>query len=220
MRILLVEDDLMLGDGIHAGLKQMGYTIDWVKDGQAALTALHNETFEAILLDIGLPKRTGLEVLRELRSQGRTEPVLILTARDSIADRIAGLDGGADDYLGKPFELGELYARLRALTRRSSARSTPNIVYGNLVLDPAAHTVTVANELINMPRREFALLYKLLENVGKVLSREQLSQSLYGWGEEVDSNALEVHIHNLRKKLNATYIRTIRGVGYMVDKEE
>jgi two-component system, OmpR family, response regulator QseB len=219
MRILLVEDDQLLGDGVKNGLKQYGYTVDWLKDGEAARLALSSETFDLILLDIGLPKMSGLHLLQSIRREGINTPVLILTARESVEDRVKGLDSGADDYLKKPFDLGEVCARIRALVRRSSGRAETLIAYKNIVLDPAAHSVKVDGVELMLPRREFALLQKLLENMGQVLSREQIAQSLYGWEEEVDSNALEVHIHNLRKKLNANYIRTIRGVGYMLEKE-
>jgi two-component system response regulator QseB len=219
MRILLVEDDQLLGDGVKNGLKQYGYTVDWLKDGEAARLALSSETFDLILLDIGLPKMSGLHLLQSIRREGINTPVLILTARESVEDRVKGLDSGADDYLKKPFDLGEVCARIRALVRRSSGRTETIIAYRNILLDPAAHSVKVDGQELVLPRREFALLQKLLENVGQVLSREQIAQSLYGWEEEVDSNALEVHIHNLRKKLNAVYIRTIRGVGYMLEKE-
>lgn len=219
MRILLVEDDQLLGDGVKNGLKQYGYTVDWLKDGEAARLALSSETFDLILLDIGLPKMSGLHLLQSIRREGVNTPVLILTARESVEDRIKGLDCGADDYLKKPFDLNEVCARIRALVRRSTGRTETVIAYRNIVLDPAAHSVKVDSVEMTLPRREFALLQKLLENVGQVLSREQIAQSLYGWEEEVDSNALEVHIHNLRKKLDAPYIRTIRGVGYMLEKE-
>jgi two-component system response regulator QseB len=217
MRILLVEDDELLGDGLRTGLTQSGYTIDWLKDGMAADQALKTETFDLIILDIGLPKMSGIDVLQNLRSRGITTPVLILTARESVEDRIKGLDSGADDYLTKPFDLYELCARLRALQRRFSSRAEPNLTHGNINLDPAAHSVTLNGEMVTVSRREFALLHKLLENAGRVISREHLMQSLYGWGEDVDSNALEVHIHNLRKKFGQDFIHTIRGIGYMVD---
>ncbi len=215
MRILLVEDDELLGDGVAAGLKQYCYTVDWLKDGLSAEQALKTENFDAIILDIGLPKKTGLELLDYMRSHGNVTPVLILTARETVEDRIKGLDTGADDYLIKPFDLDELCARLRALQRRLSARAAPTIEHGNIQLDPAYHSVIRDGEDINLSRREFALLHKLLENAGRVLSREYLTQTLYGWDEDVDSNALEVHIHNLRKKFGSDLIRTIRGVGYM-----
>ncbi len=220
MRILLVEDDEMLGDGLRTGLIQYGYAVDWLKDGLSADQALKTETFDIVVLDLGLPKMPGITVLQNLRSRGQTMPVLILTARESIDDRVKGLDSGADDYLTKPFDLDELCARLRALQRRFSSRADPLLVHGTITLDPAAHTVTLENETVNVSRREFALLQKLLENAGRVLSREHLTQSLYGWGEDVDSNALEVHIHNLRKKFGQSFIHTIRGIGYMIDKDK
>ena len=220
MRLLLVEDDDLLGDAVKTGLTQFGYVVDWLKDGETARSAIKSENFEAIILDLGLPKLSGLGFLQSIRNEGNTTPVIILTARESIEDRVKGLDSGADDYLIKPFDLNELGARVRALVRRSTGRADATLNYRNVTLDPAAHAVFVDDMLVNVPRREFALLQKLLENSGQVLSREQLMQSLYGWDEEVDSNALEVHIHNLRKKLNANYIRTIRGVGYMVEKIE
>ncbi len=220
MRVLLVEDDELLGDGLRTGLNQYGYTVDWLKDGLSADQALKTENFEIVVLDLGLPKLPGITVLQNLRGRGQTMPVLILTARESIDDRVKGLDSGADDYLTKPFDLDELCARLRALQRRFSSRAEPLLVHGNITLDPAAHTVSLNNEPINVSRREFALLQKLLENTGRVLSREHLTQSLYGWGEDVDSNALEVHIHNLRKKFGQTFIHTIRGIGYMIDKDK
>lgn len=220
MRILLVEDDELLGDGLRTGLIQYGYTVDWLKDGLSADQALKTENFEIVVLDLGLPKMPGITVLQNLRGRGQTMPVLILTARESINDRVKGLDSGADDYLTKPFDLDELCARLRALQRRFSSRADPLLIHENITLDPAAHTVSFNGEPINVSRREFALLQKLLENAGRVLSREHLTQSLYGWGEDVDSNALEVHIHNLRKKFGQAFIHTIRGIGYMIDKNK
>lgn len=220
MRLLLVEDDELLGDGVRAGLVQNGYTVDWFRDGLSASQALKSETFDIVILDLGLPKMSGLAVLQQMREQHLTCPVLILTARETIEDRVKGLDAGADDYLTKPFDLDELCARLRALQRRFLNRFETIIVYKNIILDPASHTVKMNNEEISIPRREFSLLQKLLENAGTVISREQLTQSLYGWDEDVDSNALEVHIHNLRKKLGANFIRTIRGVGYMAEIDE
>lgn len=219
MRILLVEDDDLLGDGICAGLKQYGHAVDWIKDGITASQAFKAEKFDIAVLDLGLPRRSGLEVLKEIRDDGLTLPVLILTARESVEDRIKGLDSGADDYLTKPFDLEELYARLRALQRRFADRANPLILYGQLELDPASHSVKHKGEPVSLPRREFVLLQKLLENIGHVVSRETLGQCLYGWEGDVDSNALEVHIHNLRKKLGNNFIRTIRGVGYMIEKD-
>ncbi len=220
MRVLLVEDDELLGDGLRTGLIQYGYAVDWLKDGLSADQALKTENFELVVLDLGLPKMSGITVLQNLRSRGQTMPVLILTARESIEDRVKGLDSGADDYLTKPFDLDELTARLRALQRRFSSRAEPLIQHDDITLDPAAHTVSLKGELVSVSRREFALLHKLLENAGRVLSREHLTQSLYGWGEDVDSNALEVHIHNLRKKFGQDFIHTIRGIGYMIDKSK
>lgn len=219
MRLLLIEDDELLGDAVKTGLTQFGYVVDWLKDGESAKAAIKSESFELIILDLGLPKLSGINLLQAIRREGNVTPVIILTARESIESRIKGLDSGADDYIIKPFDLNELSARVRALIRRSQGRADTTLHYRNLTLDPASHSVMVDNEVINVPRREFALLQKLLENSGHVLSRENLMQSIYGWEEYVDSNALEVHIHNLRKKLNANYIRTIRGIGYMIEKK-
>jgi two-component system, OmpR family, response regulator QseB len=220
MRLLLVEDDELLGDAVKTGLTQFGYIVDWLKDGEAARAALRSESFELIILDLGLPKLSGIALLQTIRQDGNPTPVIILTAREAVESRIKGLDSGADDYIIKPFDLNELSARIRALIRRSQGRADTVLQYRNVTLDPAAHSVMVDDVIVNVPRREFALLQKLLENSGHVLSREQLMQSIYGWDEDVDSNALEVHIHNLRKKLNANFIRTIRGVGYMAEKNE
>lgn len=220
MRILLVEDDELLGDGLRTGLVQYGYTADWLKDGSSADQALRTENFDVVVLDLGLPKLSGIQVLQNFRSRGHTTPVIILTARESVEDRIKGLDSGADDYLIKPFDLDELCARMRAMHRRTTTRAEPTLIHENIVLDPAAHSVRLGGELMNVSRREFSLLQKLLENAGRVLSREHLAQSLYGWGEDVDSNALEVHIHNLRKKFGQTFIHTIRGIGYMINKSK
>lgn len=218
MRLLLVEDDELLGDAVKTGLTQFGYVVDWVKDGETARHAIKTESFELIIMDLGLPRLSGINLLQKIRQGGNTTPVIILTARESVESRVRGLDVGADDYIIKPFDLNELSARIRALIRRSQGRAETAIQYRNVTLDPAAHLVMVDGEIVNVPRREFSLLQKLLENKGYVISREQLMQSVYGWNEDVDSNALEVHIHNLRKKLNANYIRTIRGVGYMIEK--
>lgn len=222
MRVLLVEDDELLGDGIRTGLKHYGHTVDWVKDGKSANDVLSAsyENFDIIVLDLGLPKLSGLDVLRKLRERNSSTPVIILTARETVDDRVKGLDAGADDYLTKPFDLDELCARIRALQRRSKSRAKPLITYGDISLDPASHVVSQGGETIMISRREFALLQKLLENSGRVISREQLNQTLYGWGENIDSNALEVHIHNLRKRFGNGLIRTIRGVGYMVEKKD
>ena len=220
MRLLLVEDDESLGDAVKTGLMQFGYIVDWLKDGEAARAALKTESFELIILDLGLPKLSGMNLLQAIRHDGDATPVIILTARESVESRVKGLDCGADDYIIKPFDLNELSARVRALVRRSQGRADTVLQYRNISLDPAAHSVMVDDVTINVARREFALLQKLLENSGHVLSREQLMQSIYGWDEDVDSNALEVHIHNLRKKLNANFIRTVRGIGYMAEKNE
>lgn len=220
MRILLVEDDKLLGDGITIGLNQENHIVDWVTDGITAEYAIIDGNFDAVILDIGLPKKSGLEVLASIRRKGISTPVLILTARDSVEDRIKGLDAGADDYLSKPFDLHELTARLRAVIRRSTGgRANPLIEHSGISIDPAAHAVTFEGEELHLPRREFDLLHMLLISPGKVVSRNQMIENLYGWNEEIDSNALEVHIHNLRKKFGTTFIRTIRGVGYMVQKE-
>lgn len=221
MRILLVEDDELLGDGICSGLTHYGHTVDWVKDGRSAYKAITSaiENFDMIVLDLGLPKVDGLEVLKMIREQNIATPVVVLTARETIDDRVKGLDAGADDYITKPFDLDELCARMRALQRRAKSRVKPVITYGDIVLDPASHIVSLGKEEVIISRREFALLQKLLENTGRVISREQLNQALYGWGENIDSNALEVHIHNLRKRFGNKLVKTIRGVGYMIEKE-
>ena len=217
MRVLLAEDDDLLGDGLKTGLKQEGYTVDWVKDGQSAESALLDNEFDLVVLDLGLPKKAGLEVLKQLRSSGKDIPVLILTARDSVQDRVTGLDSGADDYLVKPFDLEELCARLRVLQRRTAGRSAPLIVHGGISLDPAAHKVLLDGEPISLSMREFVLLQHLMENIGRVIPRARLEEKLYGWDAEVESNSLEVFIHHLRKKLGTDYIRTVRGVGYMIE---
>lgn len=215
-----MEDDPLLGDGVRVGLTQAGYTVDWLKDGLSAQLALKTETYALMVLDLGLPKLSGLALLQGMRGRQEPLPVIILTARDSIQDRVAGLDAGADDYLIKPFDLDELLARIRACLRRSFGRSTPLITHGDLVLDPVGHTLTRAGNPVELSGRELAILTLLLENAGRVLSRAQLEQSLYGLDDElVESNAIEVHIHHLRKKLGAELIRTIRGIGYLVDKQ-
>ena len=218
MKILLVEDDPLLGDGVRAGLMQGGYAVDWVSDGRAAELAMAAEDYAAVVLDLGLPKVSGLDVLRAARAVGNRQPILILTARDGLADRVAGLDAGADDYLVKPFELQELLARLRSLIRRSKAQVEPVLCHHGLRLDPAARQVTLDGQVVVLSAREFALLHELLLNAGRVLSKTQLEEKLYGWGEEVDSNAVEVFIHHLRRKLLPELIRTVRGVGYVIEK--
>jgi two-component system response regulator QseB len=214
VRLLLVEDDAMIGEAIRAGLKREGFTVDWVHDARAGAQVLRSEPFELLLLDLGLPGSDGLQLLKTLRTRGATLPVLIITARDAVSDRVAGLDAGADDYLIKPFDLDELAARIRALLRRKSGRPAPLLEYQGVVLDPAAHRVTRDDSEVALSPREFALLQLLMERPGTILSRAQLEERLYGWGEEVESNAVEVHIHGLRRKLGAQFILTVRGVGY------
>jgi DNA-binding response OmpR family regulator len=215
MRILLVEDDRLLGDGLQAGLTQAGYAVDWLRDGEAAVAALSTESFAAVVLDLGLPKRDGLSVLQWLRERRDATPVLILTARDQLEDKVRGLDLGADDYVLKPFDLDEIAARLRALVRRAHGRPQPVLTLGDIELDPAARTAVRAGQPVELTPREFDLLHLLLANAGRVLTRRALEEQLYTWNDAVDSNALEVHIHHLRKKLGSDLIRTVRGVGYM-----
>ena len=219
MRLLVVEDDAMIGNAIRTGLRQDGYTVDWVRDGTAAELATAATAYDATLLDLGLPGKSGLELLARWRKQQNPVPVLIVTARDAVADRVRGLDTGADDYLVKPFDLDELAARLRALLRRRSGRATPVIEIGPLTLDPASHEVHLDGAAINLSAREFGVLHALLENPGIPLSRAQLEDRLYGWEEEIGSNAVEVHIHALRRKLGSDWIRNVRGVGYMVPRQ-
>ncbi len=218
MRILLVEDDPQLGDGLTVGLRQAGFAVDWLRDGRSADQALQSEGFDLIVLDLGLPGLGGMEVLHRARQRGQGLPILILTARDATGSKIEGLDAGADDYLVKPIDIDELSARVRALLRRSAGRAAPLLVHGELSLDPAARQLTRAGKPVELSAREYALLQMLLESAGRVLTRSQLEQSLYGWGDEPDSNALEVHIHHLRKKLGSELIRTLRGVGYTIPK--
>ncbi|NOT15434.1 MAG: response regulator [Methylotenera sp.] len=218
MRILLIEDDSLLGDGIRVGLKQVGFAVDWVQDGLAAKLALETESYLIMVLDLGLPKLSGMDLLKWLRERQLNLPVLILTARDTVADRVAGLNAGADDYLIKPFDLDELIARVNALLRRSAGLTTQSVQHGEIELTPSMHQVSKNGQLITLSSREFMLLHELLLHVGRVQSREQLEQHLYGWGEEVESNSVEVHIHHLRKKLGSDLIRTLRGVGYVIDK--
>jgi DNA-binding response OmpR family regulator len=220
MRILLIEDDAILGDGVQAGLAQAGFGVDWARTCEEGRLALDTHAYEAVVLDIGLPDGSGLDLLRKWRRQENPIPVLILTARDTLLDRVTGLNQGADDYLIKPFELDELIARLHALLRRSHQRVTPVLVHKNISLDPLARTVTLDGQPIDLPLREFTLLEELLENAGRVLTRARLEQSLYGWNAEVESNAIEVHVHHLRRKLGADLIKTVRGVGYMISKAE
>ena len=220
MRTLIVEDDQLLGEGVADGLTQAGFEILHVASGEAAKAALMSEQFGLVVLDIGLPGMSGLDLLRWLRGQQSTAPVLIITARDTIADRVHGLDVGADDYLIKPFELAELVARARALVRRSEGTSSPMIVHGRLELDTVAHRAKFEEREVPLTGREFAILLELLRNVGRILSRGELEERLYGWGQEIESNAVEVHIHHLRRKFWRGLIRTVRGVGYTVRRED
>ena len=206
----------MIGEAIRTGLKREGFAVDWVHDGEAAETALRSEPFDVLLLDLGLPRKSGLAVLTGLRERGDALPVIILTARDAVSDRVQGLDAGADDYLVKPFDLDELAARIRALLRRKSGRTAPAIEHLGVVLDPAAHTVRREGHAVPLSPKEFALLQLLMERPGTILSRARIEERLYGWGQEVESNAIEVHIHGLRRKLGAEYILNVRGVGYRV----
>lgn len=218
MRILLAEDDPLLGDGLQAGLRQQGFQVDWVRDGEAADRELRTQAYAAAVLDLGLPRRDGLDVLATVRRAGMTLPILILTARDAIPDRIKGLDLGADDYVIKPVDLDELSARLRALIRRAHGQPLDKLRAQNIELDPAGRTVLQDGQTITLSGREFDLLHALLLNAGRVLSREQLEQHLYSWGQEIDSNAIEVHVHHLRRKLGNPLIQTVRGVGYILPK--
>lgn len=216
MRILLVEDDSMIGASLQEALQQSGYAVDWARDGQMAETALGLEPYGLVLLDLGLPKKSGIELLRQLRARGNNLPVIIVTARDAVSDRVAGLDSGADDYLIKPFALEELDARIRAAVRRRGGRADPILVCGALQLNPATREVSYGGRTQVLSAREYALLFALMERPGTVLSRSQLEERLYGWNEEIASNTVEVHVHQLRKKLAPEVIRTIRGLGYTV----
>lgn len=218
MRVLLVEDDPMIGKSVQQGLRQDGHTADWLRDGQQAELALATTPYDILLLDLGLPGRSGLDVLARLRRSANSIPVLVITARDAIADRIRGLDAGADDYLVKPFDLDELSARMRAVQRRHAGRAEPVIENGPLRLNPATHEVTLNGTPVTLSAREFALLQALLEQPGVPLSRARLEEKLYGWGDEIESNAVEVYIHSLRRKLGAEQIKNIRGVGYLVPR--
>lgn len=219
MRILLVEDDALLGDGLLAGLRRQDNSVDWVKNGETALSAVGENVYDCVVLDIGLPRMSGLDVLKAMRGASNDTPVLILTANDDIADRVQGLDAGADDYLVKPFEFDELCARLRALTRRKRGSSSETVRYKNICIDTASHTVTYNDDDVTLSRREFTLLIELISNQGRVLSRRNLEQKLYSWGDEIESNTIEVYIHHLRKKLYNELIKTVRGIGYIIEKE-
>lgn len=214
MRVLLIEDDGILGDGLKVGLAQIGWTVDWVCDGAAGQSALEADEFDMVILDLGLPKKPGVEILRWLRARGDKVPVLILTATDGVADRVTALDAGADDYVSKPFDLDELGARLRALHRRSSGSASPVLHHGGIEVDPGARSVTRDGQSVSLSPKEFAILQTLIENAGKVVPRHRLMGSIYGWDDDVGSNVLEVHIHNIRKKVASAALTTVRGVGY------
>jgi len=219
VRILLVEDDSLLGDGVCAGLRREDNSVDWVKNGETALLATTETQYDCIILDLGLPKISGLEVLHKLRESNNHTPVLILTAQDDISDRVKGLDAGADDYLVKPFAFAELYARLRALSRRKRGITSETIQYKDIKIDAGSHTVEYNDQTVVLSRREFALLLELITNKGRVLSRQHLEQKLYSWSDEVESNTIEVYIHHLRKKFYPELVKTVRGIGYIVAKE-
>ncbi len=216
MRLLLVEDDLMIGRAVRRGLLQAGFVADWVTDGRLGQAAIANEVYDCVILDIGLPRLDGLSLLHELRAAQNRIPVLITSARDAVRDRVEGLNAGADDYLLKPFDLDELIARVRALMRRQSASTSNLLTVGGLTLDPLSRLVTHEGQEVSLTAKEFSILEVLLRRPGTVISREKLEESVYGWGEEVGSNALEVHLHNLRRKLGGDVIRNVRGVGYKV----
>lgn len=218
MRILLVEDDCMIGEAVSVALRDAAYAVDWVQDGETALRVLDNQEHQAVLLDLGLPKRDGLEVLRKLRADGSRLPVIIVTARDAVEDRIKGLDFGADDYLVKPFDVDELLARLRAIIRRQGGQAVPLLSNGRVTLDPASHEAQYADTVVQLSAREFALLHALLLRPGAILTRAKLEERIYGWNEEVESNAVDFLIHAVRKKLGADVIRNVRGAGWMVEK--
>lgn len=219
MKILLVEDDALLGDGIYCGLQRDAYIVDWVKNGEVALTAIDKTSYDCVILDLGLPKMSGLDVLKQMREQDNPTPVLILTAMDTVSDRVKGLDAGADDYLVKPFEFAELFARIRAISRRTRGSTSETIKYKNITINPTAHTAEQDCKPVELSRREFSLLVELISNQGRVLSRHRLEQKLYSWSEEIESNTIEVYIHHLRKKFGSDIIKTVRGIGYTVMKE-
>jgi two-component system, OmpR family, response regulator QseB len=218
MRVLLVEDDAMIAEGLQGALRQNGMAVDWMRDGIGAAAALRSAAFDVVLLDLGLPKRDGIDVLRELRRRGDATPVIILTARDEIQHRIAGLDAGADDYIVKPFDLDEVTARMRSVMRRAAGRGDSTIRYGELTLDTAGRTVSRNGAVVALSGHEYAVLEALLQRPGAVLSRAQLEDRLYGWDEAIGSNAIEVYVHGLRRKLGSEVIRTLRGVGYYMPK--
>jgi two-component system response regulator QseB len=216
MRLLLIEDDPMIGGAVRQGMKQQGFTVDWVTDGRSGLSAVANAVYDAVVLDIGLPRMDGLTLLQDLRSRGDAVPVLIISALDAVPDRIAGLNAGADDYLLKPFDLDELIARVRSLLRRHVKTPSSVMSTGSLRLDPVQRTVTHKGHDLSLTAKEFSILEALMRRPGAVLSRGRLEESIYGWGEEIGSNAIEVHLHNLRRKLGSDVIKNIRGVGYRI----
>jgi len=216
MRVLVVEDDSMIGQSLCSALRQSGYAVDWVREAGEADTALLGEQFALVLLDLGLPQRDGLEVLRSMRARNDSTPVIVITARDSLTDRVSGLDAGADDYIVKPFELDELLARMRAVVRRHAGRGQSAIAVGSVTLDPSTREVTRNGASLALSAREYAVLEALMLRPGAILSRAQLEDRLYGWGEELESNAISVYIHQLRRKLGEGFIHTVRGVGYYV----
>ncbi len=218
MKILLVEDDYMIGEAVSIALRDAAYAVDWVKDGDTAWYTLAQGEYQAVLLDLGLPKRDGLDVLKHLRQKGNKIPVIVLTARDGVENRINGLDQGADDYLIKPFNVKELLARLRAVVRRQGGQAAPLLTNGNVSLDPATHKATCSDQTVDLSAREFSLLHALLLHPGRILSRTELEEHIYGWNEEVESNAVDFLIHGVRKKLGATTIKNVRGAGWMVEK--
>lgn len=220
MRLLLVEDDEILGDGLFAGLKMEGYAVDWLTNGRLADEALKTHSYDLVVLDWNLPDMDGMSILRALRSRKDETPVMILTAKDTIPDRVMGLDSGADDFVIKPFELDEVCARLRALARRKEGRSAPTIEHKGIVLDPASRLVTFNDEKVELSQKEFEILSFLMGNIGKVVSKARLEETLYSWDSDVESNTVEVYIHYLRKKLDSSLIRTVRGVGYIIDSDE
>jgi two-component system, OmpR family, response regulator len=216
MRLLLVEDDSMIGESLQRVLKKADYVVDWVQDGKLAELALENDVYDMMILDLGLPRKDGLALLNDIRKKGNVIPVLIVTALDAVDDRVAGLNSGADDYLAKPFDFKELIARMQAIMRRRNGRASSVMVLGGLSLDPVAHEITLHGVSVNLSSREFALLRALMASPGTVLSRQELEEALYGWGQEIESNAVEVHIHNLRNKLGSKVIVNVRGAGYRV----
>ena len=216
MRLLLIEDDPMIGSAARSGLTHAGFVVDWVSDGHSAQAAIANAVYDALVLDLGLPRIDGLTLLRQLRARRNGVPVLVISARDAVAQRVVGLDAGADDYLAKPFDLDELVARVRALLRRHAGAASNAMEVGDLALDPVRRRVTLGGSEVHLTAKEFALLEALMRRPGAVLSREQLEDAIYGWGEEIGSNAVEVHLHNLRRKLGSEIVRNVRGVGYRI----